>query len=130
MASDQNKPNGQFVITPEMGPAFVESLLVGKFHGTGPATARKMNEFGIPIRQRSLARQRSPKGFTGTELQDVPGLAVEDCADALEGFEPDTLDLARLEQEHVLLGDPDPLGQFTGPHVTAGPSHYRTFRHP
>jgi DNA polymerase IV len=47
MASDQNKPNGQFVITPEMGPAFVESLPVGKFHGIGPATARKMNELGI-----------------------------------------------------------------------------------
>lgn len=47
MASDQNKPNGQFVITPEMGPAFVENLPVGKFHGIGPATARKMNELGI-----------------------------------------------------------------------------------
>jgi DNA polymerase-4 len=47
MASDQSKPNGQFVITPEMGPAFVESLPVGKFHGIGPATARKMNELGI-----------------------------------------------------------------------------------
>jgi DNA polymerase-4 len=47
MASDENKPNGQFVITPEMGPAFVESLPVGKFHGIGPATARKMNELGI-----------------------------------------------------------------------------------
>jgi DNA polymerase-4 len=47
MASDQNKPNGQFVITPEMGPAFVESLPVGKFHGIGPATARKMNDVGI-----------------------------------------------------------------------------------
>jgi DNA polymerase-4 len=29
MASDQNKPNGQFVITPAMAPAFVESLPVG-----------------------------------------------------------------------------------------------------
>ena len=47
MASDQNKPNGQFVITPETAPAFVESLPVGKFHGIGPATARKMNELGI-----------------------------------------------------------------------------------
>ncbi len=55
MASDQNKPNGQFVITPEMGPAFVESLPVGKFHGIGPATARKMNELGI---------------FTGLDLKD------------------------------------------------------------
>jgi DNA polymerase-4 len=47
MASDQNKPNGQFVITPGMGAAFVESLPVGKFHGIGPATARKMNGLGI-----------------------------------------------------------------------------------
>ena len=30
MASDQNKPNGQFVITPEVAPAFVEALPIGK----------------------------------------------------------------------------------------------------
>ena len=47
MASDQSKPNGQFVITPEIGPAFVEALPVSKFHGIGNATARKMNELGI-----------------------------------------------------------------------------------
>jgi DNA polymerase-4 len=47
MASDQNKPNGQFVITPETAPAFLEALPIGKFHGIGPATARKMTELGI-----------------------------------------------------------------------------------
>jgi DNA polymerase-4 len=26
LASDHRKPNGQYVITPEMGPAFVEAL--------------------------------------------------------------------------------------------------------
>jgi DNA polymerase-4 len=31
LASDHRKPNGQYVITPEMGPAFVETLPVGKF---------------------------------------------------------------------------------------------------
>jgi DNA polymerase-4 len=36
LASDQRKPNGQFVITPKMGPAFVQDLPVGKFHGIGP----------------------------------------------------------------------------------------------
>ena len=29
LASDHRKPNGQYVITPEMGPAFVEALPVG-----------------------------------------------------------------------------------------------------
>jgi DNA polymerase IV len=47
MASDQRKPDGLFVITPEMGPAFVETLPVRKFHGIGPATAAKMNQLGI-----------------------------------------------------------------------------------
>jgi DNA polymerase-4 len=47
MASDQNKPNGQFVITPKTGPAFVEALKIGKFHGIGPATEAKMNRLGI-----------------------------------------------------------------------------------
>jgi DNA polymerase-4 len=47
LASDHRKPNGQFVITPRMGPAFVEALPVGKFHGIGPATAAKMQSLDI-----------------------------------------------------------------------------------
>ncbi|MBB2830134.1 UNVERIFIED_ORG: DNA polymerase-4 [Rhizobium esperanzae] len=47
MASDINKPNGQAVITPKNGPAFVEALPVKKFHGVGPATADKMHRLGI-----------------------------------------------------------------------------------
>jgi DNA polymerase-4 len=47
MASDLNKPNGQAVITPKNGPAFVEALPVKKFHGVGPATAEKMHRLGI-----------------------------------------------------------------------------------
>jgi DNA polymerase IV len=47
LASDHRKPDGLFVITPKMGPAFVEKLPVEKFHGVGPATAAKMNGLGI-----------------------------------------------------------------------------------
>jgi DNA polymerase-4 len=47
LASDHRKPNGQYVISPEMGPAFVEALPVSKFHGIGPATSAKMNALGI-----------------------------------------------------------------------------------
>ena len=49
LASDHRKPNGQYTITPEMGPAFVESLPVGKFHGIGPATSARMNSLGLYI---------------------------------------------------------------------------------
>jgi DNA polymerase IV len=47
MASDERKPNGQFVITPKLGPSYVEGVPVGKFHGIGPATQAKMEGLGI-----------------------------------------------------------------------------------
>jgi DNA polymerase IV len=47
LASGQRKPNGQFVITPEMGLGFIASLPVAKFHGVGPVTAARMQRLGI-----------------------------------------------------------------------------------
>jgi hypothetical protein len=47
LASDHRKPDGLFIITPEMGPVFVETLPVRKFHGVGPATAKKMAQLSI-----------------------------------------------------------------------------------
>jgi DNA polymerase-4 len=47
LASDQNKPDGLFVITPRIGPSFVEALPVGRFHGVGPATEARMHRLGI-----------------------------------------------------------------------------------
>lgn len=47
LASDHRKPDGLFVITPRMGPVFVEELKVSQFHGVGPVTAAKMERLGI-----------------------------------------------------------------------------------
>ena len=47
LASEQRKPNGQYVITPAAGPDFIGALPVHKFHGVGPVTADKMNRLGI-----------------------------------------------------------------------------------
>jgi DNA polymerase IV len=47
LASDQRKPDGLCVITPDKGPDFVASLPVARFHGIGPVTARKMERLGI-----------------------------------------------------------------------------------
>jgi DNA polymerase IV len=57
LASDHRKPNGQYVITPEMGQAFVETLPVGKFLGIGPATAARLNSFGIHMDHRRLLHE-------------------------------------------------------------------------
>lgn len=47
LASDQRKPDGLFVIPPEAGPAYVQSLPITRFHGVGPATAARMERHGI-----------------------------------------------------------------------------------
>lgn len=69
LASDHRKPNGQYVITPGMGPAFVEALPVGKFHGIGPATSAKMNSLGLhtglDMRNQSLEFMRTNFGKAG-----------------------------------------------------------------
>lgn len=54
IASDQNKPNGSFVVTPKMSEKFIEQLPIEKFFGVGKVTAKKMHEKGI---------------FTGLELK-------------------------------------------------------------
>ena len=41
LASDHRKPNGQYVITPQMGPAFVEPLPVGGFTASGRRPRRR-----------------------------------------------------------------------------------------
>ena len=69
LASGQNKPDGLFVITPKLGPAFVEALPVRKLHGVGPATAAKMARLGIEtgadLREQSLAFLEEKFGKAG-----------------------------------------------------------------
>ncbi len=47
LASDQNKPNGQFVIRPGEGAGFVAGLPIRRFYGIGPKGAEKMSGLGI-----------------------------------------------------------------------------------
>ncbi|MBN9333198.1 MAG: hypothetical protein J0I64_06990 [Devosia sp.] len=49
MASGYRKPDNFFVIPPSRGEAFVATLPIEKFHGVGPATARKMHARGIKV---------------------------------------------------------------------------------
>lgn len=47
IASDQNKPNGLFVVKPKIAEKFVESLPIERFFGVGKVTATHMHELGI-----------------------------------------------------------------------------------
>lgn len=69
IASDMDKPNGLYVIRPEQGAAFVETLPIGKFHGIGPATEAKMKKLGIEtgldLRQKTLEELNDRFGKSG-----------------------------------------------------------------
>ena len=77
LASDHRKPDGLFVITPRMGPGFVEDLPIGKFHGVGPGHSLA-NEHA-----RNLHRSRSTAVVTrrlGGSLRQECRLPVRDRA--------------------------------------------------
>jgi len=69
IASDIDKPDGIYLITPEQGLKFVANLSVGKFHGVGKATEKKMHALGIKtggdLRKQSLAFLLQNFGKTG-----------------------------------------------------------------
>ena len=47
IASDMDKPDGLYVITPAAGATFIESLPIGRFFGVGKATEARMAKLNI-----------------------------------------------------------------------------------
>ena len=47
IASDMNKPDGLFVITPKKADEIINQLPIERFYGIGKVTAEKMKQFGI-----------------------------------------------------------------------------------
>ena len=99
LASDHRKPDGLFVITPAMGPAFVETLPVRKFHGVGPATAKKMAQLGI---ETGLDLKGADLGLPAAAFRESGLLLLLGCARhrrAACPCRPDTK--IRRRREHV-----------------------------
>lgn len=75
LASDMDKPDGLYLITPEQAEAFVEKLPVGKFHGIGPATEKKMHELGIQtgldLKRTPIALLQQHFGKTASHYHDI-----------------------------------------------------------
>lgn len=81
VASDQDKPDGLFVITPAQAEAFVDKLPIEKFHGIGKVTAGKMHELGInhgiDLKKLSMEEQVSRFGKVGRYYYDI-ARAIDD----------------------------------------------------
>ncbi len=59
IASDVNKPDGLFIITPDSAPTFLAQLAIEDFYGVGKVTAAKMHELGIKTGADLLALNES-----------------------------------------------------------------------
>ena len=72
IASDWNKPNGQYVITPDAIDDFVKDLPVKKIFGVGKVTAEKMKGLGLntcyDLQQLSLRQLQTHFGTFGGSL--------------------------------------------------------------
>ncbi len=75
IASDLDKPDGLYLITPKQGIDFIEQLSIQKFHGVGKATAVKMLDLGIKtgndLKQLSLEVLQQHFGKSGRYYYDI-----------------------------------------------------------
>ena len=118
LCSDQRKPNGQFLVAPGHGQAFVATLPIGRFHGVGEVTEAKMKRLGIQtgedLRRQSLAflvQQfgRSGPWFYGVargiDARPVNPDRERKSSGSETTFETDLLDTHRIEAEVAALAD-------------------------
>ena len=59
IASDEKKPDGLYIITPDAAPEFLKSMRVGKVPGVGNVTQKKLGNFGIEFGNQLEAKDES-----------------------------------------------------------------------
>ncbi len=75
IASDINKPNGQFTVPPEDVELFMENLAIEKFFGVGKVTAEKMKQHGVfngkDLKKKSLHYLTEHFGKSGSQFYTI-----------------------------------------------------------
>lgn len=118
LASDQNKPNGIFVVPPEEAAEFIARMPVSRIHGVGPVTARRMREMGIEtgadLRRYGFEELRGYFGkaarFYHDAARGIDERAVEACVkrksiSVEDTFEHDLYDSKELSEALALIID-------------------------
>ncbi|QTV05095.1 DNA polymerase IV [Faecalibacter bovis] len=75
IASDYQKPDGLFVITPKMAEQFIEQLPINKFFGIGKVTAERMANMGIhtgfDLKKLSMEKMIKEFGKSGSYYYNI-----------------------------------------------------------
>ena len=118
VASDVNKPNGIFVVTPAEAQEFIDNLEVRKFFGIGKVTAEKLNKNGIwfgrdlkkmdrfeLVRLFGKAGDYYYKICRGEDDREVQPSRVRKSVGAEETFSVDIFRIEELEEEMIKIAD-------------------------
>ncbi len=75
LGSDQNKPDGQFIIKPGEAEHFLKDLPISRFYGVGKVTEAKMKAFGITtggdLKQQSLLQLQKLFGNSASYYYNI-----------------------------------------------------------
>jgi len=116
LASDQNKPNGQFVIKPGEAEQFLNTLPIGRFYGVGKITENKMHSFGIKtggdLKNKSLRALQKIFGNSaeyyyeisrGIDERPVSNSRVRKSLGAETTFQQDISDINEMQVQLLML---------------------------
>jgi len=116
IASDYNKPDGLFVITPQRAEKFIENLQIEKFFGIGKVTAEKMHRMGIYLgkdlklkTETELTQLFGKQGkiyylnARGIDLREVNPNRIRKSVGAENTFQRDTNSLQDLYKELEMI---------------------------
>ena len=118
LGSDQNKPNGQFVIKPGEAEHYLRDLPIGRFYGVGKVTEAKMKSSGIntggDLKNRSMLELQELLGNSaeyyydiarGIDFRPVTNLRVRKSLGAETTFQQDISDIDEMLQQLFSLLD-------------------------
>jgi len=118
LGSDQNKPNGQFVIRPGEAEYYLRDLPIGRFYGVGKVTEAKMKSSGIhtggDLKRKTLLQLQELLGNSaeyyydiarGIDHRPVSSQRVRKSLGSETTFQQDISDVDEMLQQLISLLD-------------------------
>lgn len=134
VATEENKPNGLFVIPPQQAHAFLMNLPIQKISGVGPVTANKLASYGISRGIELFAKEKDwlekHFGKFGNQLyQTIRGI---DNRPVVSSREPKSISIERtfpedMDHQEIIQNKLEPLTDLLWERIEKKEKRGRTF---